>query len=180
MCQYGLLFPTEVFRVTKQNSTLLQDLSFAHTCIERQGGIDYAQIIKIRDAANQLLYAGNWENILPKDFEYIDAAIILLQKGATLWNIDTLQYVSINQTNAGEDKRYFYIGQETITLPHVNRVFHNSDISAFEAKGCLTCGRSDHYTCDHLDYYCVNTESRFYYAKQIFEGPSHPETQSVD
>src|SRR6266850_617033 len=134
----------------------------------------------VRDMANQLLYAGNWENILPRDFEYINTTILLLQKNATLLGIDTPQDISINQVNAGEDKCYFYIGQETVTLPHINHNFYNSDMAAFEAKGCLSCGRSDHYTCDHLDYYRVDTESHFYYANKIFEGPSHPKTQSVD
>ena len=134
----------------------------------------------VRDTGNQLLYARNWENILPRDFEYIDTSILLLQKNTILFGIDTPQDISINQVNAGEDKRYFYIGQETVTLLHANRTFYNSDVTAFKARGCLSCGRSDHYTCDHLDYYRADTKSHFYYSKRIFEGPSHPETQSID
>ena len=67
----GILMPYKDFAWTGNNEELIKKVEAAAPIIHRNGGIDFAAVIKMQQVATDLLYWNDWSEEHPEDEEYV-------------------------------------------------------------------------------------------------------------
>src|SRR6201995_6056118 len=146
----GILFPYQDYyrQEGEDNASAVATIRTAISRFDLDGGIDFAEILRMQRACQDLLYHNHWNQVRLSDDLYIKDITDLIYNDVDVFGIDKPKDRSSAPSTATRDIKYkgnVYV-LRNCNESHVSASAH-MDNSSF----CLTCGAAGPFPTSHQD-----------------------------
>src|ERR1700760_1032983 len=146
----GILFPYQDYyrQEGEDNVSAIATIRTAISRFDLDGGIDFAEILRMQRACQDLLYHNHWNQVRPYDDLYIKDITDLIYNDVDVFGIDKPKDRSAAPSIATRDIKY---EGNTYVLRNCNESHVSASAHMDNSSFCLTCGAAGHFTTSHQD-----------------------------